>query len=98
MYALSEAAPIPQRGQLQTIASTVDAGIEPEQRPEYRHFSPLSGKPDKIENYHAITISLSGGGNETEASLAQDNNPDEQARKESAKNWGAISICQSPPL
>jgi uncharacterized protein YndB with AHSA1/START domain len=64
--------------------------IEPEQTLQYSHFSPLSGKPDKPENYHTVTINLSGNGNETEVSLSQDNNSDEEARKESAKNWGAM--------
>ena len=39
--------------------------IEPEQTLQYSHFSPLSGKPDKPENYHTITINLSDIGNET---------------------------------
>ena len=64
--------------------------IDPEQILQYNHFSPLSGKPDKPENYHTITINLSGNGNKTEVSLAQDNNADENARKESEKNWGAM--------
>ena len=64
--------------------------IEPEQTLQYSHFSPLSGKPDKPENYHTVTINLSGNGNETEVSLSQDNNSDEKTRKESEKNWGAM--------
>ena len=64
--------------------------IDPEQILQYNHFSPLSGKPDKPENYHTITINLSGSGNKTEVSLSQDNNADEKARKESEKNWGAM--------
>ena len=64
--------------------------IAPEQTLQYSHFSPLSGKPDKPENYHTVTFSLSGGANETKVSLSQDNNADEKARKESAKNWGTM--------
>ena len=64
--------------------------INPEQILQYNHFSPLSGKPDKPENYHTVTINLSGSGNKTEVSLSQDNNADEKARKESEKNWGAM--------
>ncbi len=59
----------------------------PERTLQYSHFSPLSGQPDKPENYHTVTIELSGEGNQTRASLAQDNNPTEQARDHSAKNW-----------
>ncbi len=61
--------------------------IEPEQILQYSHFSPLSGKPDKFENYHIITIHLFGSGNKTEVLLSQDNNADDEARRESAKKW-----------
>ena len=61
--------------------------IEPEQILQYSHFSPLSGKADKFENYHIITIHLFGSGNTTEVLLSQDNNADDKARRESAKNW-----------
>lgn len=68
-----------------------DKGIirkcEPERILEYSHFSPLSGKPDTPENYHVVTIRLSGNGDRTEVSLSQDNNADEKARRESEKNW-----------
>jgi uncharacterized protein YndB with AHSA1/START domain len=64
--------------------------IETEQTLQYSHFSPLSGKPDKPENYHTVTINLSGIGNESEVSLSQDNNSDEKTREESEKNWGAM--------
>jgi len=57
---------------------------------QYSHFSPLSGLPDKPESYHTITIELSGEGNQTRLSLAQDNNPTEQARDHSEKNWGIM--------
>lgn len=61
--------------------------IEPERILQYTHFSPLSGLPDKPENYHTVTIELSGEGNQTRASLTQDNNPTEEARAHSEKNW-----------
>jgi uncharacterized protein YndB with AHSA1/START domain len=61
--------------------------IEPEQILQYSHFSPLSGKADKFENHHIITIHLFGSGNKTEVLLSQDNNADDKARRESAKNW-----------
>ena len=54
---------------------------------QYSHFSPLSGLPEKAENYHTVTIELSGEGNQTRVSLAQDNNPTEEERDHSAKNW-----------
>ena len=64
--------------------------IEPEKTLQYSHFSPLSGKDDKPENYHTVTINLSGNGNKTEVELLQDNNADEKSREESAKNWGTM--------
>ncbi len=54
---------------------------------QYTHFSPLSGVPDKPENYHTVTVELSGEGNRTRVSLAQDNNSTEQEREHSEKNW-----------
>ncbi|MGZ8464715.1 MAG: SRPBCC domain-containing protein [Candidatus Binatia bacterium] len=64
--------------------------IEPEQILQYSHFRPLSGKPDKFENYHIITIHLFGSGNKTEVLLSQDNNTDDKARRESARNWRKV--------
>ena len=64
--------------------------IEPEKTLQYSHFSPLSGQDDKPENYHTVTINLSGNGNITEVELSQDKNADEKSREESAKNWGTM--------
>jgi uncharacterized protein YndB with AHSA1/START domain len=61
--------------------------IKPGRTLQYSHFSPLSGLPDKPESYHTITIELSEEGDQTSVSLAQDNNPSEQAREHSEKNW-----------
>jgi hypothetical protein len=57
---------------------------------QYSHFSPLSGAPDQPENYHTVTISLSGRGETTAVSLTQDNNPSEKALEESERNWEAM--------
>lgn len=56
----------------------------------YTHFSPLAGLPDEPRNYHTVTIELSGEGDRTHVSLTQDNNPTEQARAHSEKNWEAM--------
>ena len=56
----------------------------------YSHFSPLSGLPDVPENYHTVRIELSGAGQHTTVTLAQDNNPTEQARDHSQENWEAM--------
>ena len=52
---------------------------------QYTHFSPLSGVPDRPENYHTVTIELSADGNNTRVSLSQDNNATEQERAHSEK-------------
>jgi uncharacterized protein YndB with AHSA1/START domain len=61
--------------------------IQPRQLLRYSHFSPLSGKPEKPENYHDVTVELSGDGDETRVSLSQDNNADDEARQHSQKSW-----------
>lgn len=61
--------------------------LQPESTLQYSHFSPLSGMPDKPENYHTVTIALSKNGNQTDVSLTQDNNATEEERAESEKNW-----------
>jgi len=52
--------------------------------------SPLSGLEDTPANYHTVTIELSGKDSQTIVSLSQDNNPTEQAREHSEKNWGTM--------
>jgi uncharacterized protein YndB with AHSA1/START domain len=54
---------------------------------QYSHFSPLSGLPDKPENYHTVTVELSADGNRTHVTLAQDNNANEEERAHSEQNW-----------
>jgi Activator of Hsp90 ATPase homolog 1-like protein len=64
--------------------------LEPGRVIQHSHFSPLSGLPDAPENYHTVTVQLTGRGNQTLLSLSQDNNPIEQAREHSEKNWGMM--------
>lgn len=64
--------------------------IEPEKMLKYSHFSPLSGKPDILDNYHIVTMYLADGSDKTEVTLTQENNADEKTRLESEKNWGAM--------
>jgi uncharacterized protein YndB with AHSA1/START domain len=61
--------------------------FKPHRLIQYSHFSPLSGVPETPENYHTVTVELSGEGNQTHVTLTQDNNPDEEARDHSAGNW-----------
>lgn len=61
--------------------------LKPGQTMQYSHFSPLSGVPDKPENYHTVTVELSSQGNQTHVTLTQDKNASEKERDESQKNW-----------
>jgi len=61
--------------------------IEPHHRLSYSHFSPLTGQPDKPENYHTVTIELSPDPSGTLVTLSQDNNTTEEARSHSEQNW-----------
>jgi uncharacterized protein YndB with AHSA1/START domain len=54
---------------------------------QYSHFSPLGDPDATAENYHTVTIGLSGNGDLTNVALSQDNNTTEEARDHSQKNW-----------
>jgi uncharacterized protein YndB with AHSA1/START domain len=64
--------------------------LEPGRRLQYSHFSPLSGLPDVPANYHTVTIELSPEPPTTHVRLSQDNNPTEESRQHSEKNWQAM--------
>jgi uncharacterized protein YndB with AHSA1/START domain len=85
-----EGSPITWKGEWQGKAYE-DKGVirqfKPNQALQYTHFSPLAGLPDKPENYHTVSIQLSPDGNRTRVSLTQDNNPTEESRSHSEKNW-----------
>lgn len=61
--------------------------LEPRRRLRYTHYSPLYGEPDVPESYHTVTVELSEEGSGTLVLLTQDNNPTEEAREHSEKNW-----------
>ena len=61
--------------------------FKPGSKIQYSHFSPLSGVPDKPENYHTVTVELSADGNRTHVVLTQDKNASEEERSHSEKNW-----------
>lgn len=88
-----EGSPITWKGEWKGKAYE-DKGVIRQFRPgralQYTHFSPLGGLPDKPENYHTVTIQLSPEGDRTRVSLTQDNNPTEEERSHSEKNWGMM--------
>lgn len=57
---------------------------------QYSHYSPLSGLPDKPENYHTVTIEMVGQGTLTHVSLSQDGSGSAEERDHSAKNWAMM--------
>ena len=88
-----EASPIVWKGEWQG-KSYEDKGVilqlKPERLLQYSHFSPLSGLPDEPQNYHTVTIELSGEGKQTRVLLKQDHNANEEERDHSAKNWEIV--------
>jgi uncharacterized protein YndB with AHSA1/START domain len=64
--------------------------VQPKRLLQYSHFSPLAGQPDTPENYHIVTVELSEQPGETRVSLSQDNNPTDQSREHSEKNWNGM--------
>ncbi|MEP7206140.1 MAG: SRPBCC domain-containing protein [Casimicrobiaceae bacterium] len=65
-------------------------GMEPPRMWSYSPFRPLSGTPDKPENYHTVTIRLAEDGEATAVPLSQDGNAGEKSRAEAEKSWKAI--------
>ena len=64
--------------------------VQPTKELEYTHYSPLSGEPDEPANYHTVRIELDEEKDRTHVMLTQDNNPSEEARKHSQKNWETV--------
>ena len=61
--------------------------VQPTKELEYSHYSPLSGAPDEPASYHTVKIELDEENDRTHVVLTQDNNPTEEARQHSQKNW-----------
>ena len=64
--------------------------FSPPRQLQYSHFSPMTGQPDKPENYHTVTIDLAAGGAKTNVTLTQDNNATAEEREQSEKNWSMM--------
>ena len=56
----------------------------------FSHFSPMTGLPDLLENYHNVTFKLLGNGDFTHITLLQDNNSNEEERKHSQSMWESM--------
>jgi uncharacterized protein YndB with AHSA1/START domain len=64
--------------------------VEPKRLLKVSHFSPLTGLPDRPENYHNLTFELEQHGHTTRVSLTQDNNKDEAEAEHSTQNWRSM--------
>ncbi|GGH98583.1 SRPBCC domain-containing protein [Arthrobacter liuii] len=64
--------------------------VEPGRKLVHTHFSPLSGQEDKPENHHTLEWTLEDQGGATRLTLAQDNNPSEEAAAHSKAMWDRL--------
>ena len=64
--------------------------IEKEKILQYTHYSPLTGQPDIPENYHTVTVEIFPYREGSSVIITQDNNPTEEAKLHSEKNWRMV--------
>lgn len=70
--------------------------FEPERKLAFSHYSPMSGQPDRPENYHLVTYELAPEGDKTRVTLTQSNlaggvtDSDIAHRAEFEKNWAMV--------
>ena len=63
---------------------------EPGRVLEMTHFSSMSGKDDRPENYHRVRYELSESNGSTSVELSQDGNGTAEEAEHAAKNWQAM--------
>ena len=64
--------------------------IVPEKKLHTTHYSPLSGKEDKPENYHHVIYELAPENEHTRIQLTQDNVTSEKELEHLQKNWNMV--------
>ncbi|ACL38522.1 Activator of Hsp90 ATPase 1 family protein [Pseudarthrobacter chlorophenolicus A6] len=64
--------------------------VDPGRKLVHTHFSALSGDEDVPENYHTLTWTLQDRDGGTHLTLAQDNNPSEEAASHSKGMWDKL--------
>jgi uncharacterized protein YndB with AHSA1/START domain len=88
----SEGGPLVHRGEYQG-RSYEDKGtvlkVEPGRRLVHTHWSPVSGIPDREENYQEVTWSLDERDGSTRLTVSEVNLPSEEARATSERGWSA---------
>ena len=66
--------------------------VDPAERLQVTHFSPLTGAEDVPENYHTVEYTLHDNGHRTLVTITQDNNADADAQAHSEANWNATLL------
>jgi len=61
--------------------------IDPPRLLIHTHWSPMSGLPDRPENYQRVTWTLDGSDGATTLTVAEDNLPSEEAKAISDRSW-----------
>jgi uncharacterized protein YndB with AHSA1/START domain len=88
----SVGSPIVHRGEYQgrpyADAGTIER-FEPGRLLVHTHWSPVSGLPDRPENYQEVTWALSGDENRTALTVTERNLPSEDAKEASDQGWKA---------
>ena len=64
--------------------------IVPEKLLHTTHYSPMSGKEDKPENYHNVIYELKPQNGQTVVTITQDNIDNEKELQNMEKNWNTI--------
>lgn len=66
--------------------------FEPETQLVTTYWSPLSGVPDRPENYHTVTYDLVPREDKTEITITQDNIANEQEKVRFEENWKMVLV------
>lgn len=64
--------------------------LEPEKLLVSTYWSSMGGKEDKPENYNKVTYELFPQGSQTRLKIVQDNNPSDESKQHSEKNWNMV--------
>ena len=65
--------------------------VKPLRLLQYTHFSTLSGKADRPENYHVVTVELTARDHhDTDVTITQERNDSREAKAHAEKNWASM--------
>ncbi len=63
---------------------------EPEKLLLITHWSPLSGTPDRPENYHQVSYELTAENGSTQLTITQDNNASREEQEQNTNFWKMV--------